>query len=76
MYDAYRKIADWSKINLYGGDSLRLALKNGTLEQDDFNEIFELARMEHGLLEKNKYYSECENRSILLGMRLNYMRCH
>ncbi|ESM74412.1 TPA: AAA family ATPase [Klebsiella variicola] len=55
------KIADWSKNKpVWWRHSLRLALKNGTLEQDDFNEIFELARMEHGLLEKNKYYSECE----------------
>ncbi|EOY3722900.1 AAA family ATPase [Klebsiella pasteurii] len=55
------KIADWSKNKpVWWRHSLRLALNNGTLEQDDFNEIFEFARMEHGLLEKNKYYSECE----------------
>ncbi|MCH6192396.1 AAA family ATPase [Serratia sp. X10] len=55
------KIADWSKNKpVWWRHSLRLALNNGTLEQDDFNEIFELARMEHGLLEKDAYFSECE----------------
>ncbi|MCA7015043.1 AAA family ATPase [Dickeya dadantii] len=55
------KIADWSKNKpVWWRHSLRLALNNGTLEQDDFNEVFELARMEHGLLEKNAYFSECE----------------
>lgn len=55
------KIAEWSKNKpVWWRHSLRLALNNGTLEQNDFNEIFELARMEHGLLEKNAYFSECE----------------
>ncbi|EOX5553977.1 AAA family ATPase [Yersinia enterocolitica] len=55
------KIADWSKKKpVWWRHSLRLALNNGTLEQDHFNEILELARMEHGLLEKNAYFAECE----------------
>ena len=55
------KIADWSKNKpVWWRHSLRLALKNGTLEQADFNEILDLARMEHGLLERDAYFSECE----------------
>lgn len=55
------KIANWSKNKpVWWRHSLRLALNNGTLEQDDFNEIFKLACMEHGLLEKNAHFSECE----------------
>lgn len=55
------KIANWSKNKpVWWRHSLRLALNNGSLEQEDFNEIFELARMEHGLLEKSAYFSESE----------------
>lgn len=55
------KIAKWSENKpIWWRHSLRLALKNGNLEQDDFDEILELAHMEHDILEKKPFFSDCE----------------
>lgn len=55
-------VVDWAnklKRNLWWRHAIRLAAEKGKLERDDFELLFTIAKIEHGLEAPNEFYANC-----------------